>query len=110
MRCARLPRLGERRGREIEAGHLCAEAGQRNRVSPDVALKMDALDARELAQPRPVEADHLRKEGGIGDEALDGIVGRSCMRRSPFIPVGPVDVEVVVHPDMMSQAQADNPG
>jgi hypothetical protein len=66
---------------------------------------MDSLHTGELAEPRSVEADNLGQEGRIGDEALDGIVGRGCMCWSPLVPVGPVDLQIVLHLNMMSQAR-----
>ena len=102
-------RLGERCRGEIEAGHLGAEARERDRVGPDVALKMHAPDTGELAEPGSVETDHRGEKRRIRDETLDGVVRRGCMCRSPLIPVGPVDLEVVPHLHMMSQARARQP-
>jgi len=74
-----------------------------------VALKMDSLDTGELADSRSVELDHLGEKGRVGDEVLDGIAGRGCMCRSPLVPAGPVDLEVVLHLNMMPQAPVREP-
>jgi hypothetical protein len=50
-----LPGDGERRGREVEPRHPCAEARQRDGVRADVALEVDGIEPGDVAEARKVE-------------------------------------------------------
>lgn len=51
-----------------------AETGEAQRVGANVALEMDNVQARQVAEERDVEADHLGEVGFVDDEFLHLVV------------------------------------
>ncbi len=72
---------------EVQPGHPGAEPVQGQRVRADVALQVDAAHPGDVAEPRHVESHHMREEGRVGAESLDGVPGRCGMRRGTLVPV-----------------------
>ena len=73
-----------------------------SRASETVSVPMwhcrcTAVEARDVAEPRQVEADDLAQERRVLGEAGDGVVRRGGVGRDAFVPARAVDVAVVVH-------------
>jgi hypothetical protein len=67
-----------------------------------VALQVDAAQPAHVAEQGLVEAHHVAEVCGVADEPLETVVGTGSVHRSPFVPVGAVDGEVVVHGPMVA--------
>ena len=84
---------------EVEPGHARAEPGERHGVGADVALQVDAVAARDVAEQRQVEADDVAQELRVVDELRDRVVGRGGVGGDALVPVRPVDLDRVSHPE-----------
>ena len=90
-------RLLDRDRREVQPSHPGAETGQADRVGADVTLQMDPAKTAHVTEQGAVEPHHMADVPGVVDETLNVVVRRGRVRRRPLIPVGSVDVPVVVH-------------
>ena len=51
--------LGQGRGREVETGHVGAQARERDGVGADVALQVHAAQARHVTEQGQIEPNHI---------------------------------------------------
>jgi hypothetical protein len=69
------PPLCQSCGREVQPGHACAEAGERDGVSADVALQMNAAQPGDVSEPRSIELHDVTQKGWVLHEARDMVAG-----------------------------------
>ena len=89
--------MPDRDRREVQPGHPGAEAGQAECVGADVTLQVNCAQTAHVTEQGEVEPHHVADQAGVVDEPLQVVLGRGRMGRCPLIPVGSVDIPVVIH-------------
>ena len=71
-----------------------------------MALQVDAAQPADVAEPRPVEPDHMTEVGRVLGEPLHRIVRRGGVGRGPVVPVGLVQRPRIGHRLIVALAAA----